>query len=227
MSKELTKLKTEKFTCSQCGTIFEKERRYVKYRLKVAKETRFYCGKSCANEALKTNTLQTCTVCKKEFYCSVSQLKSRNRKTCSMKCRGDSKQSKKVGGIKKRTGLKHKAQILVNKCARLRDCAGTSGGANCISCGVYHVYDEMDGGHFIPITSAATRYNLININAQCRKCNRYLRGNVRHYYKAMIVKYGIEEVEKLESLEFTSKKWTVEELEEIIANAKQYIKEME
>lgn len=215
------------YTCSICGNEFDKPARYVKYRIKVNSETRFFCGKTCAGKALRTNVAQNCSVCGKEFYCSISQLKLRNRKTCSMQCRSDSKQSKKLGGVKKRTGLKHKAQILMNKVARLRDCGGPNGGANCISCGVYHEYGEMDGGHFIPITSSATRYNEININAQCRKCNRYLRGNVRHYYKAMLMKYGEQAVEELEAQEFLTKKWTVDELEQIIEDAKEYIKEME
>lgn len=210
--------------CASCGEKVIKSNRYVTYRLKVNKDTLFYCNRECAHQGLKTNVEQECSVCKKKFYCSISQLKLRNRQTCSMECRGDSKQSKQLGGIKKRTGLKHKAQILCNKVARLRDCGGPDGSAQCISCGIEYPFSMMDGGHFIPVTSGATRYDDRNINAQCRKCNRYLRGNVRHYYKSMLLKYGETAVDELEALEFVIKKWTVDELETIINDCKEQIK---
>ena len=152
-----------------------------------------YCSMKCFGQTQMTNKPLNCVVCAKEFYCSKSQQTLRNRKTCSMECRGMFQQSKKVGSVKLRRGLMQKAQMLCNRMARIRD-RDENGGSNCISCGVWHPFERLDGGHFIPTTSKAVRYDLRNINAQCWKCNRYLSGNSRHYLRGMIAKYGQEVV---------------------------------
>jgi hypothetical protein len=121
---------------------------------------------------------------------------------------------------RKKDAAKRSLQTYVNKYCRLRDCFGEEG-APCISCGKWTPYDEGDGGHFIPTTSGAIRFDERNINHQCRRCNRFLHGNPRHYYKAMIHKYGQGVVDELESREFEPKKWTIEELDEL----KKYYKE--
>lgn len=110
-----------------------------------------------------------------------------------------------------RTIAKERVQKLANRYARLRDCNG-EGGAMCISCYGWFDFDELDGGHFIPATSQVVRYDERNINAQCRKCNRFLHSNARNYYKGMIRKYGIAVTEELEAQEHRTKKWTLEEL---------------
>lgn len=105
-------------------------------------------------------------------------------------------------------------QKLANRYARLRD-TKELGGAFCISCLTWCEFDELDGGHFIPTTSEAIRFDERNINAQCVKCNRFMGGNVRHYLKGMIRKYGQVVVDELESKERETKKWSEAELREI------------
>jgi hypothetical protein len=114
---------------------------------------------------------------------------------------------------KNRKALANKLQKAVNLYVRFRDCAGT-GGANCISCGKWHSFEDLDGGHFIPSTSSAVRYDERNINAQCIHCNRFLHGNGRRYYESMVKKWGQAIVDELMSQEFTIKKWSFEELQE-------------
>jgi hypothetical protein len=129
--------------------------------------------------------------------------------------------------MKKKTvaQLKKDLQKLVNRYARLRDCK--DGGANCISCGEYKSFEDLDGGHFIATTSSAVRFDERNINAQCIKCNRFLGGNARHYLKGMIKKYGQEVVDELESQEFTIRKWRADELIDLIQDYKLKLKELE
>jgi len=107
--------------------------------------------------------------------------------------------------------VKERVQKLANRYARLRD-TKELGGAFCISCLTWCEFDELDGGHFIPTTSEAIRFDERNINAQCVKCNRFLGGNPRHYLKGMIRKYGQAVVDELEAQEHKSYKWTLEEL---------------
>jgi len=113
-----------------------------------------------------------------------------------------------------KAAAKRAAQNVINKYCRMRDSYG-NGGAHCISCGEWTAYDESDGGHFIPTTSSAIRFDERNINLQCRRCNRFMHGNPRHYYKGMLKKYGQKVVDELESREFESKRWSAEELKEI------------
>lgn len=85
----------------------------------------------------------------------------------------------------------------------------------------------MDGGHFIPTTSSDLRFEEHNINAQCRKCNRFLGGNARHYYYGMVKKYGQDIVDGLEAREFLIKKWTIKELMILLERYNKLIKEMD
>jgi len=117
--------------------------------------------------------------------------------------------SKRTILIKK---LKTKAQLY----ARLRDCNGKSGGCNCISCRRWFPFAELDGGHFIRATHSATAFLEDNINAQCRKCNRFEDGAQHRYYINLVKKIGQERVDALMELEYISKKWTMPELEELL-----------
>jgi hypothetical protein len=127
--------------------------------------------------------------------------------------------------VRYRRGLLNKVQLLAQEYARLRDCGGRSGGAYCISCGKYRTFKDLDGGHFISKTSSAIRFDERNINAQCRKCNRFLDGNQRHYYHGMVKKYGHKVVSELESKEHLTRKWDSFELEELFRYFTQKIAE--
>lgn len=108
--------------------------------------------------------------------------------------------------------VKNKAQLF----ARLRDCQGRSGGTNCISCLRWFPFAELDGGHFIRATHSACAFDERNINAQCRRCNRFEDGAQHRYLLGMVRKYGQEVVDELLDLEYTSRKWTIPELQDLI-----------
>jgi hypothetical protein len=203
-----------KVLCSICGKEIEKKpKSYLRW-------SRLYCSRKCQFEGQKKNSPIKCSVCGKSFYCSPSQQRLRNRQTCSLKCKAKMMETKQLGKFKNRRGMIHKLQQLVQKYARLRDCGGMDGKANCISCNRLFKYEELDGGHFIPKTSSSVMFDERNINAQCRKCNRFLSGNSRHYSKGMVKKYGQATVDELESLEFTPRKWTTEEIYNLIEKYK-------
>jgi hypothetical protein len=44
----------------------------------------------------------------------------------------------------------------------------------------------------------STRYDEVNCNAQCRKCNRFDEGNIYNYRKGLIKKYSEQAVELIE-----------------------------
>lgn len=78
------------------------------FYLPPSRKTRKYCTVNCFNESLKTNTPIKCLICDEEFYCSKSQQKYRNRKTCSRKCMGIHIQIR--GLIRRATGGKTEGQ---------------------------------------------------------------------------------------------------------------------
>jgi len=118
--------------------------------------------------------------------------------------------------------LKKVVQRAVNKLVRLRD-----KDLPCVSCQQWS--NKFDAGHYINQgSSGALRYNLDNIHKQCSfKCNNNLSGNKIEYRIALIKKIGVEKVEWLEQHRTDTKHWTREELEELLEQTKQKIKEME
>ena len=113
------------------------------------------------------------------------------------------------------------AQQVFNKFIRLRD-----KGSVCISCQKKPL--KENAGHFF---NANNHYNVRfderNVNLQCEHCNTYLSGSLIEYRKNLIKKIGIEEYENLESIAYKTRKFTKEELKEIINKYKLKCKELE
>ena len=65
----------------------------------------------------------------------------------------------------------------------------------CISCGKY--VDSKDAGHYHSRRILSTRWDPINVNGQCRNCNRFLEGMKDDYRQGIIDKYGEMELLKL------------------------------
>jgi hypothetical protein len=112
--------------------------------------------------------------------------------------------------------LKRTLQKLVNKIARERD---KRAGLPCISCQVRPI---EEGGHFWAMGSnSALRFNLENINGQCQSCNKWQHGNLLNYRLNLVKKIGEERVKFLDEHHNDIKKWTREELKDMIAAYKQ------
>lgn len=87
----------------------------------------------------------------------------------------------------------------------------------CISCN--KMYELKDAGHFVAQgSSGALRYHLDNLSGQCQSCNRFNHGNLIEYRISLVKRIGIERVEYLEDHRHDIKKWTKEELNEILKN---------
>jgi len=106
--------------------------------------------------------------------------------------------------------LLKKAQIVFNRFIRERD-----KDKGCISCGSQvteagHYYSQ---GHH-----SALRFNEVNTNGQCSRCNRWLSGNLIHYRNGLLSRYTKQEIDLLDSVGTRSplKKWQRHELEFII-----------
>jgi hypothetical protein len=91
----------------------------------------------------------------------------------------------------------------------------------CISCG------QM-GNHAGHFASKGSGHRLLfderNVNCQCAKCNTFLHGNLWEYGKALDRKYGPGTADSLLIENKTPKKWTVQELEDMIEYYKEKLK---
>jgi hypothetical protein len=112
------------------------------------------------------------------------------------------------------------AQQTFNKYIRLRD-----QGKNCISCGKKP--KKENAGHFYSAgTHTAVRFDERNVHLQCEHCNTFLSGNLLNYREKLLIKLGFEEFEHLSVDAMKTRKYTREELKEIIELYKQKIKDV-
>ena len=121
---------------------------------------------------------------------------------------------------------KEKAQKIFNEYIRLRDCLETTGcpfAAVCCTCGGEVTNSgDLQAGHYIldSPNGNLTSFDEVNVNGQCKSCNRYHHGRLDEYSKFIIEKYGLKEFNRLHNLKLKTKKWTILELEDIIEKYK-------
>lgn len=89
-----------------------------------------------------------------------------------------------------------KLDTVFSEYVRLRD-SDVNGYCKCISCSTRKYYKEMDAGHYINRKHMSLRYDEVNVNAQCRSCNRFDEGNIPAYGLALIHLYGKNIIERL------------------------------
>lgn len=111
------------------------------------------------------------------------------------------------------------AQQVVNKYIRMRDAD-----KGCISCG-QTLGSKYDAGHYWSAGGHGNvRFDVDNIHAQCVACNQHKHGNLIAYQKGLIAKIGLQKYDQLEAKAHDTKKWTKDELKELIKIYKKKIK---
>ncbi len=114
--------------------------------------------------------------------------------------------------------LRRKADETFNRYIRNRD------GLVCISCGTV---GSVDAGHYVATSvSANLRYDERNVNSQCRRCNRFLHGNLEGYAIGLLHKYGTEILEKLHKEKSVICQRTAKDYEEIISTYEEKLKSL-
>jgi len=168
-----------------------------------------------------------CRVCKSEFTPTYATTQS----VCSVKCAVVLTEVKKSQEwAKKKKVLKDElttvqdlmkvAQQVFNKYIRLRD-----QGKNCISCG--QKPKKENAGHFYSAgTHTSVRFDERNVHLQCEHCNSFLSGNLLMYRERLLAKLGFEEFERLTEDATKTRKYTREELKEIIQKYKNILKSL-
>lgn len=112
-------------------------------------------------------------------------------------------------------------QIVFNKYIRLRDKDEL-----CISC--KQKPKKSNAGHYYNANNHwNVRFDENNVHLQCEHCNTFLSGNLINYRENLLKKIGAEEFNVLEGKSKVTRKFTKEELKEIINIYKKKIKQYE
>lgn len=116
--------------------------------------------------------------------------------------------------LKTRSDWMKEARQEFNRYIRLRDY-----GRGCISCNKVlcssSVGGGYDAGHYRSVGSAPhLRFVECNVHGQCKKCNRWGSGMSVDYRAGLILRIGLDQVEKLEA-DQEPRKYTTDDLKEI------------
>ena len=113
------------------------------------------------------------------------------------------------------------AQNFFNTYIRHRDKAQP-----CISCGS-KLGEKYDAGHYFSMGGhKSVTFNEDNVHAQCVTCNRYRHGNLLEYQIGIEKRIGAERLLKLHAESHEVRKYTTDELKEIIKKYKKKCKEL-
>lgn len=157
------------------------------------------------------------------FYCSMDHaLEYANANKGKQITRAkNQKHKEKKEKVKTRAEWIRDAQTWFNRYIRLRDA-----GNPCISCQRHHT-GQYHAGHYRSTGACPElRFEELNVNLQCAPCNNHLSGNLTQYRPNLIAKIGLDKVEWLEG-KHDQKKYTVEQIKEIISKYKAKCRELE
>lgn len=111
-------------------------------------------------------------------------------------------------------------QQVFNKYIRLRD-----KNQLCISC--QKPPKKQNAGHYFSSGGHSNvRFDEDNVHLQCEHCNTYLSGNLLMYNHNLLYKIGSDKFIALHEKANITKRWSIEELKEIIKTYKQKIKDL-
>ena len=131
---------------------------------------------------------------------------------------------------KRLSSVKKEAWGLFSRYIRIRDCLKTTGCTSfglCITCSKRYHFKLLQAGHFVSGRHNANLFSERGTHAQCYNCNINLRGNTLEYRRKIIGLYGPGADVELENEANQIKKYTVPDLEALIIELKNKIKEVE
>lgn len=112
-------------------------------------------------------------------------------------------------------------QTIFNKYIRLRDM-----GLNCISCG--QPPKKKNAGHYFSSGGHSNvRFDEDNVHLQCEHCNTFLSGNLLNYQIGIEKRIGAQKLIELQARAHLTKKWTIEELKDLIKTYKTKVRALQ
>ena len=106
------------------------------------------------------------------------------------------------------------AQVVFNRYIRKRDQEQL-----CISCNT--IPKKKNAGHYFSSGGHSNvRFDEDNVHLQCEHCNTFLSGNLLNYQIGIEKRIGAERLLELHTKAHTEKRWSIEEIKEIIKKYK-------
>ena len=121
--------------------------------------------------------------------------------------------------------LKKKLDVLFSQYIRRRN-ADHLGRVKCFTCGVEKHWKEQQAGHFQSRSHHSTRWDEVNVQVQCVKCNMFRQGEQYKFGLYLDDRFGDGTAEELEIRSKTIVKLNRTDYEEAIERYKQKIKEL-
>ena len=113
---------------------------------------------------------------------------------------------------------------------RYRDALRTTGAieyCECITCDASLPVDKMQAGHFIPGRHNAQLFSERGVHGQCYRCNIGQNGRPLEYRRQIIKLYGEGSDLELEAEARETKKFTVQELDELRKHYEEEVRRLE
>ena len=117
---------------------------------------------------------------------------------------------------KERKKLIKKCDELVSLIVRKRD-------KKCVCC---NSTINLQCGHLIKRGKSYIRFDLVNCNCQCSRCNFRHNQYPEHYTSWFVEKWGVNIYQGMIQLSLIPKKWTIEELTELKNNLTQQLEKL-
>ena len=122
--------------------------------------------------------------------------------------------------------LKKKLDVLFSQYIRRRN-ADHLGRVKCFTCGVEKHWKEQQAGHFQSRSHHSTRWDEVNVQVQCVKCNMFRQGEQYKFGLYLDDRFGDGTAEELENRAKTIVKLNRVDYEEAIERYKQKINELD
>lgn len=125
--------------------------------------------------------------------------------------------------------LKRELDAVFSKFIRLRKAVqiGDVFYCTCVTCGKEAPVSKMQNGHFMSRRFTNTRFYEKNCNVQCVGCNRFDQGRQYEHHLYIEKEYGSGASETLHKLSRVSKTFKVNELEMMIEEYSEKVKELD
>ena len=122
--------------------------------------------------------------------------------------------------------LKKKLDVLFSQYIRRRN-ADHLGRVKCFTCGIEKQWKEQQAGHFQSRSHHSTRWDEVNVQVQCVKCNMFRQGEQYKFGLYLDDRFGDGTAEELENRAKTIVKLNRVDYEEAIERYKQKINELD
>jgi hypothetical protein len=100
-----------------------------------------------------------------------------------------------------------------------------SGYGNCYTCGSNVFWKECDAGHFMSRACIKTRWDILNVQMQCKRCNGFRSGEQFLFSKALDSEYGSGTAERLQEESRITAKFSILHLRELYTSFKNLVEQ--